>query len=427
VVIPRSRFGMLLVAGFAGLLALLVAAALLGVWQASMTFSRLEQAVAASDKQAALAYAMRFSARERMLVLWKISLSDDPFQREEFYQQFLKFGSQFLTARDGFVKAPLNAAERALIARLFDSAERGGEVNREAAREMIDSGGIVLRQQLLEKSLPAQDRTLEVLDELISIQGEKAREARRRLAEENAENIYRMLGLMTAALMLGGVLTALVYFRDREMLATIGKTTSDLDQANRNLERQVEERTRELTEANNKLEQLAHHDALTGLANRYLLTSQMQLLLAQAARSQERLALLFLDLDGFKEVNDRLGHDAGDALLVEVAEVLGQTTRRADLAARVGGDEFVVVLSAVQDAQQAYGVGKKIIAAWEPHAVRYESIGPVTLSIGISLYPDDADTVEALLRHADNAMYGVKKSGKNGCRLYQRSSVNGSA
>jgi diguanylate cyclase (GGDEF)-like protein len=86
-----------------------------------------------------------------------------------------------------------------------------------------------------------------------------------------------------------------------------------------------------------------------------------------------------------------------------------------------------VVLSAVQDAQQAYGVGKKIIAAWEPHAVRYESIGPVTLSIGISLYPDDADTVEALLRHADNAMYGVKKSGKNGCRLYQRSSVNGSA
>lgn len=421
---PRSRFGLLLVAGFVGLFGLLVAAASLGVWQASKTFGRLEQAIAASDTQAGLAYTMRFSARERMLVLWKISLSDDPFQRDEFFQEFLRFGSQFIKARDAFVKAPLNEAERALIVRLFDSAERGGEVNREAARRMIDSGGIMLRQQLLEQSLPAQDRTLAVLDELIQIQDEKARAARQRLAAENTANIYRMLALMSAALLLGAALTALVFFRDREMLAAIGKTSSELDQANRNLEREVEGRTRELTEANNKLEQLAHHDALTGLANRYLLTSQLQLLLAQAARSQERLALLFLDLDGFKEVNDRLGHDAGDALLVEVAEVLRLTTRRADLAARVGGDEFVVVLSAVQDAQQAYGVGKKIIAGWEPHSLRYASVGPVTLSIGISLYPDDADSVEALLRHADRAMYGVKKAGKNGCRLYQRSSMN---
>lgn len=414
----RSRFGLLLTAGFAALLALLVAAALLGVWRVSNTFGRLEQVVAEYNVQASLAYRMRSSARERMVTLWKISLADDPFERDEYYQEFFRFGAQFMAAREHFIKAPLSATERALIVRLTDSAERSGIINRAAALQMLESGGLGLRRQLLDEAMPAQDRIIEIVDELIRIQDEKSREARHSVAAENEETIYTVLALMTAALLLGAVLAGFINHRHSTMLVDMRKTRDELDQANRDLEVRIGERTRELSAANAKLEQMAHHDALTGLANRHLLTTQMQLLLAQAARAQQRLAVLFIDLDGFKAVNDQLGHAAGDALLVEIAEMLTGTTRQADLAARVGGDEFVVVLTTVQDAQQACIVAEKIIAAWQPYAARYASVGAVTLSIGISMYPDDADAVEVLLTHADRAMYEVKRGGKNGLRLY---------
>lgn len=416
--VERRRFSLLLAAGFAVLLALLVTAALLGMWRASAIFDRLEQVVAEYNVQATRAYQMRSAARERMVALWKLSLSEDPFERDDFYQEFQRHGSDFLAARELFVKAPLSARERALIERLTASAEAGGEVNRAAAQQLLESGGLGLGRQILDQTMPAQDRILEIVDELIGIQEEKSRGARRSVAAENKETIYTILALMTAALLLGAVLVGFVNHRHNAMLADMRKTSDALDQANRDLETRIEERTCELSAVNAKLEQMAHHDALTGLANRHLLTTQMQLLLAQTARARGRLAVLFIDLDGFKSVNDELGHDAGDELLVAVAEMLSATIRQADLAARVGGDEFVVVLTTVHDAQQACNVAEKIIGAWQPFAARYQKAGAVTLSIGISVYPDDADAVEVLLTHADHAMYEVKRSGKNGLRLY---------
>ncbi len=416
--VERSRFALLLTAGFAVLLALLIAAALLGVWRASNTFSHLEQVVAEYNVQATLAHRMHAAARGRLVSLWKLSLSDDPFEREEFFQEFQAGGTTFLTARAQFAKAPLSDRERALIESLTTASEAGGVINRAAAQQILESGGLGMGRQILDQTIPAQNKVVTIVDELIRIQDEKSREARRSVAAENEETIYTILALMSTALVLGAFLAGFVSLRYSAMLADMRKTRDALDQANRDLEMRIEERTRELSAVNARLEQMAHHDALTGLANRHLLTTQMQLLLAQAARAQQRLAVLFIDLDGFKAVNDELGHDAGDRLLVEIAEMLTSTTRQADLAARVGGDEFVVVLTTVHDAPEACAVAAKIIAAWQPYAARYATASPVTLSIGISLYPDDADGVEVLLTHADHAMYEVKRGAKNGCRLY---------
>jgi len=162
-----------------------------------------------------------------------------------------------------------------------------------------------------------------------------------------------------------------------------------------------------------KIQHLATHDPLTGLCNRVLMVDLASHALEQARRKGGRIALLFIDLDRFKAVNDSLGHLAGDRLLRAAAERLKQSVRAADPVARQGGDEFIVVLSDVADAQDAAGVAEKIRQTMAA-PLMVDGLEVVTsASIGISLYPDDASDVDALFRHADAAMYRAKAQGRN--------------
>lgn len=159
------------------------------------------------------------------------------------------------------------------------------------------------------------------------------------------------------------------------------------------------------------LEHMAHNDALTGLPNRTLFFDRLDQCLLQARRYRQRFALLYIDLDGFKAVNDGRGHDVGDRLLKEVAERLKALVRSCDTIARLGGDEFTVILSRINEPPNAPMVADKIVAALaQPFDIGGEhcSIGA---SIGVSLYPDHGDNAEALVKHADVAMYAAKKAG----------------
>ena len=159
---------------------------------------------------------------------------------------------------------------------------------------------------------------------------------------------------------------------------------------------------------------LAFHDALTGLPNRALLEDRFGQALAHARRTGSHLALLFLDLDGFKAVNDRQGHDVGDALLQEVAARLAGCTRGSDTIARLAGDEFVALLPGA-DEMAATAVAAKVLAVvGVPYHLPGLAAIALTASVGISVYPDDAVEASALLRRADAAMYGAKRRGKNG-------------
>jgi diguanylate cyclase (GGDEF)-like protein len=160
-------------------------------------------------------------------------------------------------------------------------------------------------------------------------------------------------------------------------------------------------------------EELALHDALTGLPNRRLLEDRLQTALKHATRKGLPLALLYLDLDGFKLVNDTYGHDCGDKLLKEIARRLVRTCRSEDTVARMGGDEFVIVLSDIHDSGPVRRLAGDLVrtlsqpCAIDGHEVR------VSASIGIAFYPDHADTVEDLINSADRALYLAKGSGKN--------------
>lgn len=157
----------------------------------------------------------------------------------------------------------------------------------------------------------------------------------------------------------------------------------------------------------------ANHDALTGLPNRELFADRMSRAFAQADRHGGQVGLLFIDLDRFKEANDCFGHEAGDVILIEVAERLRRCVRASDTVARMGGDEFVVLMPMPMTREDAEGMAARIVDALaRPYAVG-EAAADISASVGIALYPLDAKDAEALLRCADRAMYRAKDAGRN--------------
>jgi len=171
---------------------------------------------------------------------------------------------------------------------------------------------------------------------------------------------------------------------------------------------------KQLKHSNSELESLALHDALTGLPNRRLLMDRLLLSVAHARRSQRAMAVTYLDLDGFKAINDTLGHDAGDALLNIVAARLVATVREEDTVARVGGDEFVIAfweLTHTDDVAKL--VAKVIEAVAQPYSIQGRIVR-LTASAGVSIYPSHGENAESLMKNADVALYAAKRAGKNG-------------
>ena len=167
-----------------------------------------------------------------------------------------------------------------------------------------------------------------------------------------------------------------------------------------------------IQESQERLQFLAYHDVLTGLPNRLMLMGELDNAIKRARRHDQLLSVLFLDLDGFKAVNDNMGHLAGDELLRAVAERLTATVREADLLARLGGDEFVVLLEDLTGAEQVNAVALKIMNSFrQPFVIQQKPI-ELSVSIGISLFPQDADNTTDLMNLADAAMYLAKKEGE---------------
>ncbi|MBF0094612.1 MAG: EAL domain-containing protein [Alphaproteobacteria bacterium] len=186
-----------------------------------------------------------------------------------------------------------------------------------------------------------------------------------------------------------------------------------------NLEHQVEERTRDLRtevaerrKAEERIRHQAHHDLLTGLPNRSQFFERLQHELARARGSGARLALMFIDLDGFKGVNDTLGHEAGDLLLKAASQRMLGTVRGCDVVSRLGGDEFTVIMPEVDDKASVAALGHRLIESLQRPFGLKGATANISGSIGISLFPDDGDMAETLLHNADGAMYRSKKAGK---------------
>jgi diguanylate cyclase (GGDEF)-like protein/PAS domain S-box-containing protein len=206
----------------------------------------------------------------------------------------------------------------------------------------------------------------------------------------------------------------------------------DLKVAYEGLEAKVEQRTKELLLINEKLKEeiflrletekriwhMANHDALTGLPNRNLLVDRLKIALVQAKRDNHKVGVMFMDLDHFKLINDNYGHPAGDELLCLVAGKLRRATRDTDTVARMGGDEFVIILNRINSKEDAEVVAKKIIDSMKESMMVEGHEVKTSPSIGIAIYPDNGLETSMLLKNADDAMYKSKSKGRNTYNFY---------
>ena len=230
------------------------------------------------------------------------------------------------------------------------------------------------------------------------------------LAHRDERQLESALVLFGSYLLTAGLLHAFVARARRHYL-----TLEDLA---RHQESVIVERTRELKLLNEDLRRKAHHDPLTMLPNRLLFNDRLDSALNHARRYERSFALLLVDLDYFKEVNDAYGHATGDELLVDVSRRLESCVREADTVARLGGDEFAILLSETTDAGEADEVARRVVELLGEPYVLTAGMARVSASVGVALYPAHGEDAESLLRHADQAMYAVKLGGRNGWRVY---------
>ena len=225
----------------------------------------------------------------------------------------------------------------------------------------------------------------------------------------NGSNIARLRALQTELIELKGM---------------VERQSNDLSEAEYHCA-ELQQRIDELEEVNGNLvvaklqmAHLANHDFLTGLPNRIQLEERLSYAMALAERNHKKLAVVFLDLDRFKAINDALGHQIGDQLLITVARRLVGCVRSSDIVCRQGGDEFVILLSDIEQTEDAIQLVRKILTTLtDPIDVNGHSL-QMTTSIGISIYPDDSASSEMLIKHADTAMYQAKEQGRNQFKLF---------
>ncbi|WP_413436482.1 putative bifunctional diguanylate cyclase/phosphodiesterase [Sulfuriferula sp. GW1] len=218
--------------------------------------------------------------------------------------------------------------------------------------------------------------------------------------------------------------------REREIRAAATREAASgdrmlrLQQANAHLviaSIEAQKLTEQVRAAKVELDHLAHHDVLTDLPNRLLLQDRLSQAIELARRQRTQLAVMFMDLDQFKHINDSLGHSIGDQLLQSVAQRLVACVRQSDTVSRQGGDEFVLLLPHIEHAEDAALSAQKLLAALvAPHRIDQHDLH-ISVSIGISIYPDDGQDAETLIKNADTAMYHAKEYGRNNYKFFEQS------
>lgn len=383
-----------IVTGFVIVLVLMASLTASGLKYVVDANHRLKQIVENNNVKTTLATEMQTALRERALSMYALVIFTDPFDKDDEYQRFNAYGARYTAAREHLEKLPLTENEKRILATIRELTH-AAQPQVQAAVEMAinhDTGTMfeTIRHQIRQNAMPRQREIADQVNLLIKLQEDQTAAAVQKAQASfiQARELMLVLGLATLAVGLG-------------IAAYVSRRVS----------RQAEQ-----------LATQALYDPLTHLPNRALLHDRLSQEIAYSLRANTGFAVVLMDLDRFKDVNDTLGHEDGDALLCEVGRRLKQAARMEDTVARLGGDEYVIILHEVGNAAVPT-VAKKLLAALSaPFSLSGQSVD-ISGSLGISLFPEHAEDASALIRKADIAMY-VAKRARKGYALYSPDQEN---
>ena len=384
----ENSFGTGLKVGFSIVLTLLMALVAIGLYSTERIDRHLKSIVKHSIVKAGLANAMQTALRERAISMHSIAVMEDPFEKDEEFLRFNQFGGKFITARKKFDELPLSPTEAATLKRLREATFRTQPlvtaVVEKALAATTNEEKLDVSRSINTDAIANQKRITTELDYLMQLQETAIADGGLRAHEAYEEGRRLLLGIGVLAAVLGFVVAYL---------------------AIRNATRQADQ-----------LQHQALFDDLSNLPNRVLFQDRLQQTILVSKRESQSFALLALDLNRFKEVNDTLGHQYGDLLLQQVSSRLRTVSRESDTIARMGGDEFSFLLPATGIAGSEV-FAKKVMKALEASFDLNGKVIEIGASIGIAIFPEHGSDYEALVRHADSAMY-VAKRARSGYELY---------
>lgn len=349
--------------------------------------AELTTASSNNDIQLRAAMAMRAAVRERAILLWQMTLLETPEERKKLFNTFYSQGSEYHKSRLTLLNTDLNRPEQIIIAKLDkEAASRAPELR--TFSELLTNNRVQDFRSELGKVLKDKTNIAGLLDRFISLQQAQNEEIWQDSAHK-MENLLSELITRMVLIILGGFLFA-VY-----VMVTTAK------------------QNKLIRIANQELHHLACHDNLTGLPNRRFLLHQLDIVLAAAKRKQHKAAIIFIDLDDFKPINDTYGHDTGDQCLQDISNRISKVIRGSDMLGRLGGDEFLLILSEIESSTQAIAVIQKILGIVSEDLPVGERTANLSASIGLYIYALEDINAEEAITLADKAMYQAKKMGKN--------------
>jgi diguanylate cyclase (GGDEF)-like protein len=332
----------------------------------------------------------QMAARVRTDSLFRMALAEDPFERDAQFLEFNRAGFLVGSGRNTLRQMGFNAAEQ----RSFEAQTplvNDIEAIQERVTDLLSAERFAdARRVLIEEAIPVQEAFNRQLASMRNLY-QQANLA----AQQQAERTYQQAFLLTLAFGIAAISLALLI---------AWHTLRRISLASRQIRGQMVE----LERSSAALQQQATHDPLTGLANRRLFYDRLHQAILHAQRYGGKVGILYVDLDRFKEINDRHGHHVGDAVLTEVATRLTASMRGSDSIARLGGDEFVVLLEEVQGRDDCLAAAHKIEQTLNADTPFFGLGVEIAASIGQALYPDDGGDEEVLIRAADASMYRVK-------------------
>ena len=389
----HSKYRILI--SFGAVIVLMVIVATMGLFRMAENNRGMETIVDEHNVKTRLLVEMHSAGRERSIILLRMLITDDPFERDDDYMKYNKLAADFIRARIAFNSMPLNKRERQLLEEQGKLTGNVEPLQDEAMQLLQDGDNEGASDLLLNKAIPTQDKVMKKLVQMLELQQQSARDA----MVASSISYQRTVVAISILSFLAFIVAIVVAF------FVMRKTT----QAEHILSSQVnEERKLRL-----QLSYQASHDALTGLINRFEFETRLMRLLDEAHLQKTTHALVYIDLDQFKIVNDTCGHVAGDELLRQLATLLGSKVRSRDTLARLGGDEFGVLLEHCNPEYTINIANTLLKLVQEFRFVWDDKNFVIGSSIGVVIIDSNSGNMTDVMRAADAACYGAKDAGRN--------------